>query len=103
MKKVAFLLLLVSSLTSQGQESIRLSGLVIDTEKSNPIPFAYVTLNGVALGTVTNGEGRFAITIPPQYVNDELLFSYVGYEKKVISIQSLRNRDKIIIKLKPDV
>ncbi|MEM8567895.1 MAG: prolyl oligopeptidase family serine peptidase [Bacteroidota bacterium] len=100
---MAFLLLLVSSLASQGQESIRLSGLVIDIEKSNPIPFAYVTLNGVALGTVTNGEGRFAITIPLQYVNDELLFSYVGYEKKIISIQSLRNRDKIIIKLKPDV
>ncbi|MEL7004900.1 MAG: carboxypeptidase-like regulatory domain-containing protein, partial [Bacteroidota bacterium] len=88
---------------SIGQSRIQLSGMVVDAENSIPVPYAYVSLQDVALGTVTNGDGRFAINIPGNYVQQNIVFSYVGYERQVISITELQSREKIVIKLNPDV
>ncbi len=60
-----------------------LSGTVTD-EKGEPLPFATLYVNNTTQGTTTNVEGHYALPLDPgQY---QLVFQYVGYEKKVIDV-----------------
>lgn len=70
---------------------LTVSGIVSD-ENSNPLVGATITLKGAAIGTISNEEGVFTITVPDG--NGSLLVSYVGYAKQEIPIN---NRSKIDI------
>ena len=59
------------------------SGLVTD-EKGEPIIGATVMIVGTKLGTVTDFEGRYAITMPKD--KKQLRFSYIGYNQKTLTV-----------------
>ena len=42
-----------------------------------------VSVKGTRTGTITDGNGNFAITVPDDAV---LVFSYVGYESKEVAV-----------------
>ena len=60
----------------QSDEDNGVSGIVTD-EKGEPLIGASVLVVGTKLGTVTDFEGRYSITLPKD--NKQLKFSYVGY------------------------
>jgi TonB-linked SusC/RagA family outer membrane protein len=62
----------------------------ISAADGNPISGVSVTLKGSSSGTVTDAEGRFSITASRSQV---LVFSYVGYKTKEVTIHNPGNLD----------
>ncbi|HYF32804.1 MAG TPA: TonB-dependent receptor [Chitinophagaceae bacterium] len=50
-----------------------------------PMPNVSVTLRGTTIGTTTNAQGNFSITVPDE--NAVLVFSYVGYTPQEIPVR----------------
>lgn len=63
-----------------GQETINLSGKILDDNNSVPMPFAQLSVANSTLGTVTNDDGQFQLNIPSKFRNDTLLVAFLGYE-----------------------
>src|SRR6478609_10881322 len=98
MKFYLAILCLVIGFQSKAQHTIY--GLVVDADKGTPLPYANVYLDGnSSKGTVTNSEGHFAIRFSnnPPY---RIAVSFIGYDKKIINIQSHEASQLITIRLK---
>ena len=65
----------------QGDDDSGVSGVVTD-ENGSPIIGATVQIVGTKLGTVTDFEGRYSITLPKD--KKQLRFSYIGYQQKTL-------------------
>ncbi len=81
-------------------QNLVLKGTITDVKSGDLLPYAYVQIKGKALGTVTNSEGFFKLTVPKSLQNEILVFSYVGY----ISQETRANKltSPVSIQLKPD-
>ncbi|MBO9681406.1 MAG: carboxypeptidase-like regulatory domain-containing protein, partial [Flavisolibacter sp.] len=87
---------LLFGLVSNGQKLLR--GIVLDAQKNTPIPNASVFLNTTSVGTVTNEQGNFAMTIPNGKY--ELIISSIGYETNTQIISSTDAPEFVTVKLK---
>jgi hypothetical protein len=76
-------LLLSISWISKAQNPINVKGKVADT-KGEAIPGASVVLKGSTRGVVTDVNGNFVFSVPD--TKAVLVFSYLGYEPKEISV-----------------
>ncbi|MCX7729058.1 MAG: carboxypeptidase-like regulatory domain-containing protein [Bacteroidia bacterium] len=75
---------------------IPISGRVYDEDTTKVMPFVYVINKNTSFGTVSDMNGRFDLKVS---WNDTLIFSYLGYVKKYISVQDFENmRRKVIMK-----
>lgn len=72
----------VGAAAAQDQQEI--SGTVIDATDGAPLPGANVTVPGTAVGTSTDGEGRYALQVPADA--DSLRFSFIGYDAETVAI-----------------
>lgn len=72
-------------------------GVVLDAQKNTPIPNVSVFLNTTSIGTVTNENGNFSLTIPNG--KNELIASSIGYETNAQTISSTDASFFITIKL----
>ena len=70
-------------------QSITLSSRVQDKVTFEPLPFASVGIKGKSISTVTNLQGEFDFHIPPEYRNEILVISMLGYENFEAPIWSL--------------
>jgi len=69
-----------------------ITGLVIDNETFEPLPFATLGLKRSGRGTVTNGNGEFGLKITPEIFDDTILITYLGYIRREVPVkQSLGN------------
>ena len=73
-----------------------LTGRVVDKVTQQPIETVAVYFNNTTIGATTNGNGEFAISYSDA-VQSSLVFSYLGYEKVLIS--DFRNQNNIIVEL----
>lgn len=69
------LLCLLGSADALAQQ---VSGTVRDAQTGDPLPGVNVVVKGTTLGTATDLEGRYSLTVPS--LQDTLVFSFVGYE-----------------------
>lgn len=96
---VAFLMAIISSVHLSAQS---ITGQIQDSKTSEALPFANVFINNSTIGTVTNANGEFELTIhePGLY---EVVFSYVGYEsyRRKVTVSD-RPLAMGVIKLVPD-
>jgi len=70
-----------------------ISGIVVDENDGTPLPYVYLKIDNIALGTVTEGDGKFRITIPQKYDNHTIVFSYVGYEDLPLKVADFRAKN----------
>jgi len=84
LKGVMVLLLAVFSLTAVGQE-ITASGTVFDAVDGSSLPGVTVLVQNTTSGTTTDIDGNFSIDVS---VGSVLEFSYVGYQKQLVTVQS---------------
>ena len=68
------------------QSSVKLQGVVLDKSKQ-PLPGVTVILRGTTLGTATDIDGKFTLTIPA-VENIVLEFSFIGMKKKEVSVKA---------------
>ncbi len=84
------------------QETLNLSGRITDASTGKGLPFALISVKNSTLGTVTNDDGDFRISIPDRYSRDTLLVAYLGYFSASCSIAG-HLTSAIEIALKPKV
>ena len=97
MRKLTFLLtcLFLVGLGLVNAQSKSISGKVISSEDGQPIIGATVLVKGATMGTITNADGEFKITLPRN--GKELLISYIGM--KTIEVVA---EDNLVVKLYSD-
>lgn len=76
-------------------EHITIKGVVKDKLSGEAIPFAHITVDGHDIGTVSNNEGEFTFTIPPEYRNKNFLVKYIGYKTYITPIEKIDTLLKI--------
>ncbi len=81
------------------QNSITLTGKVIETKYRKPIPFANIGIIGKNIGTLSDPDGSFELSIPLQYANDSIIFSSIGFAKKRIPIKQTKDSKFVIVEL----
>lgn len=97
MKKFPLLFLMCSlSITSLAQYVI--TGTVVDSSSREPLAKASVFCQNTTLGTVTNKEGEFSLSLKSG--GYDLIFSYTGYQTQTIRVTE--NSKLEILMLKED-
>lgn len=84
-----YLLLLLLGLSmnwAQAQKTIQ--GQVLDALNKTPLDGVSVYFDGSSLGTITDAQGKFELTVPSS-ISAPLIVSYMGYETK--SIENIQN------------
>lgn len=64
-------------------EEKKVSGIVLD-ERGEPLIGASIVVEGTTIGTITDIDGKYELTIPP---NGKIIASYVGCQSKEIKNQ----------------
>ncbi len=77
------------------QKTIKLEGTVND-ENENPLPGVSIVIKGTSRGTITDLDGKFALSNVP--ANSILVFSFVGFETIEVPVNE---RTFINVMLKP--
>lgn len=65
------------------------TGIIIDEETKDPLPFATVALKNKGRGTVSNISGEFGLNITPDLASDTLSVSYLGYYGREIPVNQV--------------
>ena len=86
----AFLLLIIFMGNSYSQERT-VSGLVTDAQTGEPLPAANIIVEGTAIGTVTDLDGKYSIVVTNS--DSVLIFSMIGYLDERIYAQGKTNID----------
>ncbi|MBK7629115.1 MAG: carboxypeptidase-like regulatory domain-containing protein [Bacteroidales bacterium] len=80
--------------TKKPQSTVnKITGVIIDDETSEPLPFATIGLKNKGKGTVTNFNGEFGLNITADYYSDTLSVSYLGYIKREIPVKNALGSD----------
>jgi hypothetical protein len=78
--------------TAQTPETGVAEGVIKDSETGEALAFAAVALKKYGKGTVANNNGEFRLTIPANFADDTLLFTYLGFISREIPLkQALGN------------
>ncbi|MBS2097982.1 carboxypeptidase-like regulatory domain-containing protein [Carboxylicivirga linearis] len=82
---------IVISESNKKQESpfLRIKGKVCDDADSSAMPMVNVTIKNKALGTITNMDGKYEFVVPSEYINDTLVFSYLGYLNSLFKVNEV--------------
>lgn len=74
------------------------SGVVVSATDGEPLPGVSVLVKGTSIGTVTDFDGRYSITIPSN--GNTLNYSFIGYQ---VQETPIRSRSSINISLTEDL
>lgn len=94
-KALLFLLFIAISVNIHAQNKV-FSGIILDEESREPLAFVNIVTENDKYGTSTDIDGKFQMNIPDEIKN--LTLSYVGYEKKQVSISN--KKSKYVFKMK---
>lgn len=76
-----------------------ISGIIIDGESLEPLPYATIGLKNAGKGTVSNSSGEFGIKISPENYSDTITVSYLGFYGREIPVRhSLGNNFRIAMR-----
>lgn len=63
-----------------------LEGTVMDSKTGDALPFVNIAVEGTTVGTISDLNGEFKLTVPDNLTNRELTFSSVGFSPAKYSI-----------------
>jgi len=78
------MMLALFCLTSSTFAQIVIKGRVTDESNNQTLPGVSVAIKGTTLGTITDVDGNYSITV--RSANDILVFSFIGYTPKDITV-----------------
>ncbi len=107
MKKYLYLLLIILGCldTPFSQSLLYLNGEVADAQTQQAISFAHIALKNTKSGAISDYDGKFALKISSESIQDTLLISCIGYQTQNLSIASVfenANQKNLTITLEPD-
>ena len=92
-RNLKYILLLIGMIyyfPTYGQETIEVSGVVIDAESEMPLPGVSIVVQNSNQGTTTDFDGNYSINVDP---DETLVFSYVGFETVEIPVMGRTDID----------
>jgi hypothetical protein len=92
-KQTSLFVLFFFSISVFAQKRI-INGKIYDSETKEVLAFANV-ISGKEKGTISNAEGQFSIKIDAN--TQQLIFSYIGFEKKTLKLQADKNNYTIYL------
>jgi hypothetical protein len=92
------LLLFLAPLYSQ---SLRILGKVIDSGNNEVLPYSSLMIIGHTIGTSSDINGNFELSIGDSLKNDSVIISYVGYAPTILKLSDIKSGG--LIKLKPQI
>jgi len=98
---VVIALTFISSVLSQNN-SIEISGKLVDNTEMG-IPYVAISIPSKSIGTSTNEDGAFLLSLSPKHVLDTLVISSIGFKTFKIKIQDFIDRENKTIVLEDDV
>jgi hypothetical protein len=72
-------------------QNSKISGIVYNDDNNEPIPYVNIRIEGTTQGTSANSEGNFILDMPKD--KKKLIFTAVGFRKKVIKLNSTDNKN----------
>ena len=97
--KIAVISFFLFTSFALSQTKVILSGSVKDSVTKKPLTNTNVLIEHESSGTVTDSAGEFILKVKPGIYN--IIFSYVGFETKTISISLINNKYDLDIELSP--
>ena len=94
-QKLLVYVLMIISLGAFAQNR-QVTGSVTDQDGGSPLPGVNVVVKGTAIGTATDADGKFSLSVPQN--STTLVFSFVGYAEQEISIE---NTNSVSVSLAP--
>ncbi|WP_442589540.1 carboxypeptidase-like regulatory domain-containing protein [Pedobacter sp. AW31-3R] len=99
---ITYSLLTLSCLTHELKAQTRdIHGIVVNKENSTWVPGVTITVSQSSVGTKTDEQGRFNISIPAHLKNELLLISSIGYQTQKILISQISPAGPLEILLSP--
>ena len=90
---LCFCLLLIATMS---QAQTKVTGTV-SNDAGQALPGVYIVVKGTSVGSTTDADGKYAISLPSE---GTLLFSFIGYLSQEVPIN---NRTTIDVRLMPDI
>ncbi|WP_179353926.1 prolyl oligopeptidase family serine peptidase [Winogradskyella vidalii] len=78
------------------------TGTIVDKTDGTPLPYAYLKIDKVGLGTVTDGDGKFQITIPKKFDTYTITLSYLGFQDLNLSVTNFKAKNKHVFGMTPE-
>lgn len=91
--------IIVRRMVEQKQAKKTLVGIVTD-QKKVPMPGVTVKISGTSVGTATNVNGQFSLTLPME--KGALEFSFVGYKSQKVNFTGL-TKDTLRVVMEEDI
>jgi len=85
LKGMAFVFLIMQTITLHGQSQVSISGRVVDAASGESLPGVNIRVKDKVVGTITTAKGDFSLKVN-QELPLTLVFSYVGYTPQEITI-----------------
>ena len=95
MKKFLFLLVtLISSIVNSQQNTMTVSGIIIDSESNIPLEYATVSISNsknteILYGVITDSEGKFNLEVSKGVYNIKI--EYISFKHKLIKNINVSN------------
>ena len=81
MFKNAYLLLWLSLIAGQASAQQLITGKITDRNK-NPLSYVNIGIKGGKIGTISNREGVFTLSLPDEILKDTVTFSCIGFKEQ---------------------
>ena len=83
-----------------GQE---ISGTVFEMNDETPVEFVNISITGRNVGTLSDKDGKYTLQINPEYHNDTLRFSSVGYHSYSVKVSDFMELDSKNVSLEKKI
>lgn len=101
-KKILLVNLLICSLTPSFAQLI-IKGKVLEKANEKTVSYVNIGVLNSTIGTISNSDGSFSITISAAHLEENLLFSAIGYEIITIAVKSIVPNKEVVIYLNEKV
>lgn len=81
---ITIILVLLITKTSFSQTTVE--GIIKESTTRNPISYVNIGVVGKNIGTVSDEEGKFKLTIPSSYANETVRISMLGYSPQTFKV-----------------
>lgn len=93
----------VEELNEEYANSIHIKGKIFNSQNSEEsLEYATISISNTSIGTYSDSNGRFDIEIPQQYLNEQIIVSYLGFEEEAYQISELED-EFIMVSMKNDI
>lgn len=72
-----------------------LKGRVVDNSNHDPLSYVSISLLNCPVGTITNSDGNFILKLSPEYRNDTIMISHLGYARQKRAVSSFTEEQMI--------